>query len=296
MDRALFERRFLHATTRARDFARRFVEEKLPDAMRFRVHLNSSCDLHAASEFRLFPEDSSASRAFATKWLDADGAIEELFRDGLVPQWIDVQVVSENGDVTVLDLLACGRFTDDEERLYYTWTDVAPFGVKGPPLPVKYVEGVPFSVHQRSSCWSVDELRCARRHAERVWSLDLHGPELDDEVVAGGIRFADLEILDTSWLAWTDRAVATLAGVPRLRVYRAQLGGATSVRADGALAAPRLEALTLALPTIPDWVRIPKSLTYLSVHAPETTDADVERLLASCPAHLDSVGLRGTPV
>jgi len=32
----------------------------------------------------------------------------------------------------ISELLCCGCFTAKSKRLYYNWTDVPPFGVKGP--------------------------------------------------------------------------------------------------------------------------------------------------------------------
>jgi hypothetical protein len=47
---------------------------------------------------------------------------------------------------------------------------------------------------------------------------------------------------------------------------------------------------------VPSWVQMPPSLRWLSLHAPEATDDEVRRTLASCPKELESLGLRGTPV
>ena len=62
MDRDVFRRHFIEAAAAARDFAGEYLEESLPDAMRFRVHLNASYDATASSDFKLFPEDSSDGR------------------------------------------------------------------------------------------------------------------------------------------------------------------------------------------------------------------------------------------
>ncbi|MDB5218707.1 MAG: hypothetical protein JWO86_6634 [Myxococcaceae bacterium] len=159
------------AAAAARDFARRFIEEPLPDAMHFRVHLNSSYDVNAGPDFKLFPEDSSEAAPLETKSVDADKVVDVLWREGYVPQWVDIVVVGETGATSVLDVVACGRFTDDERRLYYTDTGIAPFSPKGPSLPMGYVEGARFSIYDRATCSSLDELERARRNADKVWSL-----------------------------------------------------------------------------------------------------------------------------
>lgn len=66
----------------------------LPDRMIFRVHLNSSCDVHAGPDVKLFPEDSSDDRAVATKHLDEEDAAEQLvgWEPGIVV--IDTSIVA----------------------------------------------------------------------------------------------------------------------------------------------------------------------------------------------------------
>jgi len=41
---------------------------------------------------------------------------------------------------------------------------------------------------------------------------------------------------------------------------------------------------------------VPRSLTSLALHAPASNDAEVKRLLATCPDGLETLTLRGTPV
>lgn len=267
MERALFREHFLLAASRARDFARKFVAETLPDAMRFRVHLNGSYDATASSEFVLFPEDSAEERTLATKRLDTEGVVDLLWRDGLVPQWIDVAVVSEMDDRTVLDVTACGRFIADERSLYYTWTDVPPFGVKGPTLPIDYVEGQPFSIHARVSAWFVDEPRRAGEKRSEVWSLELHGSAFDDEVLGALPTFPTLEILELGGVALGGPALAALSRLPRLRHLRAQLRGMPELDLAGLPSLPTLR--TLSLLGLPGRVR---SLARLSVAAPHLED------------------------
>jgi hypothetical protein len=39
--------------------------------------------------------------------------------------------------VTYFELMCCGCFTAQSERLYYNWTDIPPFGVKCPVYPAR---------------------------------------------------------------------------------------------------------------------------------------------------------------
>lgn len=343
MDRSVFKKHFIEAAAAARDFARRFIEEPLPDAMRFRVHLNSSYDGTASPDFKLFPEDSSDERAFATKDLDTEGVIDILWREGCVPQWVDVQVVGEDARHTVLDVTACGRFIENEQRLYYAHTGIAPFSPKGPYLPLRYVEGDRFSIYYQPSCWSLEDLDRVERNAAKVWSLQLHGPAFRDTALSNRSTFPKLEILELYAVSLTGAGLSALTRFPRLRHFRARFGGvdelslanlpviesletvsmtflpsrlshaATLVKAGPNLreltlgsrvrtmstesvAFDKLERLTLEFPRVPSWVRMPKSLRSLSLHAKETTDAEVTSALSACPDDLEDVGLRGTPV
>ena len=224
MDRSVFTRHFMEAAAQTRDFARKFIEEPLPDAMRFRVHLNMSHDANAAAVFRLFPEDSSATRELETKNLAAEDVVDLLFRDGYVPQWVDLSVGGETGRETVIDVVACRRFIDDEQRLYYAHTGIAPFSPKGPSLPVGHVEGARFSIHDRSSCWTLDDLERAQRKADKVWSLELRGPIFDDQTMAVALGFPRLEILELVGVRLQGPGLTALRDLPRLRHLRVRFG------------------------------------------------------------------------
>lgn len=228
MEREHFERNLHTAAARAREFALTFLEETLPTSLTFRVHLNSSNDAGASAEFTRHPEDSSAERTRETKRLSASEVVELLWRDGRVPQWIDVTVVSALGHVTLIELLACGRFIADVERLYYTHTDSPPFGVKGPSLPFDYVEGRRFSLFHSQECWRLDEFARVRAHAASVWSLDLRGPEFDDAALCtrapSELEFSNLEILELDGTRIEGAGFSTFANLPRLRVLRIGAG------------------------------------------------------------------------
>ena len=343
MLRELFEGRFLRAAAYARDFARGYVEERLPDAMRFRVQLNASYDGNATSEDVLFPEDTLLNAALLERDLTASEVIDLLWRDGLVPQWVNVSVIWETGDTTRLEIAACGRFVTDERRLYYLWTDVAPFGVKGPVLPVGYVEGRRFSLYERSSCTTVSDLARVVARAEKVWSLELHGALVDDEVLASLPTFARLEILELSGARLSGAGLVCVAKMPALHHVRIGLAEGTSLRLDAlprhealesiairantlsvtgvrhlakalaslkeltfatadsleldaSLATCRVEKLDLNVPLLFDWAAAPTSLVTLTICSTRADDAQVARVLDSCPVALASLSLRGTPV
>ena len=217
--------RFLEAAAAAREFAQGFVEETLPQDCLFHLHLNQSYDSNSSPEFKLFPEDSSAALAAHLKHLAADDVISTLWRDGTVPQWVNLSVVGETGTATLIEVLACGRFTADEARLYHLLREGrAPFHVLGPSLPINYVEGKRFSIYTRSTCWTEADLRRSTQHAAKVWSLELNGLSFTDELLLEELRFPSLEILEIHATRVHGPWLRALAGAPRLRVVRITCG------------------------------------------------------------------------
>jgi hypothetical protein len=75
--------------------------------------------------------------------------IDFLWRDGMAPQWIDVTVVGVEGGVTLIELLCCGQYVEEEEQMYYQPFGKGPFGVKGPALPPGWDDkrGEKFDLH-----------------------------------------------------------------------------------------------------------------------------------------------------
>lgn len=247
MDRSAFAQHFLNAAQIARDFARKFLEEDLPDEMSFRVHLNSSYDKHAGADVKLFPGDSSDERTLATKQLDADGVVGLLWRDGFVPEWVDLMVVGLTPTATILDVVSCGRFAADEKQLYYAQTGIAPFSPRGPVLPFNHVDDVRFSVYERSSCWSAEDLALTEQNASKVWSLELHGPEFDG--VALTATFPRLEIFELDGVRLAGEALGALERLPKLRHLRATIGACPSLDLSGI--PPMRDLQTLALRNLP---------------------------------------------
>src|SRR4051794_7020080 len=116
MERALFAHRLDVAAAAARDFARSFVEEMLPDPILFRVRLNQSYDGHPrVGDEQVFPDDSSPGRAEALRLCRAAEVVETLWRDGKVPEWINATAIGETGTATLVELVCCGRFTAQED-------------------------------------------------------------------------------------------------------------------------------------------------------------------------------------
>ena len=137
MDDEVFLAHLLRASEYCREFSTQFVFDSLPSAHGFWVILNCSHDRNPLKDGEIaFPDDV---QKYGTRVgpLTADAVVSLLCRDRMVPEWIDISVWEADQHATYFELLCCGRFTADSERLYYRWTDVPPFGVKGPVFPAR---------------------------------------------------------------------------------------------------------------------------------------------------------------
>jgi hypothetical protein len=129
MDRNLFLDQLLRASERCRIFTTQFVTDPLPSAYAFWVELNCSCDDELGPDEVVFPGDVEKYGS-RVGLLDAEGVVSVLWRDRMVPEWIDIAVQAADEHTTYFELRCCGRFTSQSELLYYRPTDSAPFGIK----------------------------------------------------------------------------------------------------------------------------------------------------------------------
>ena len=224
VERDVFARRLHAAAIAARDFAREFIQEALPDPMQFRLRLNSSYDGNPrVGDEVVFREDSSFQRAEQLRTCDEDHVVAELWRNGHVPEWIDVAVIGETGSATLLQLMCCGRFTAQDELLYHAWEGRPPFHVTGPTLPVSYQDGQKFSIYDRAECWTLGDLDHLRGNAHKVWSLDLVGHFFDDAVLVKLPDLCRMELLELRASSISGAGLVDLLRFPKLRVLRIRL-------------------------------------------------------------------------
>lgn len=135
IDAMAFARRFREAANSSVAFAATMVRQRLPASQRFLIEPNGSFDKNAlADDEELFPEDSLPPGKKIGP-LTFEQALAWMWRNGKVPEWVDVAVHAADRRHTYLRLICCGRFTGLERRLYYGNGPVAPFGIKSPDLP-----------------------------------------------------------------------------------------------------------------------------------------------------------------
>jgi hypothetical protein len=152
VERIIFKEQLDDATRQAVEFARRYVIQTLADKVAFKVYPNESCDENPLTEDEVvFPEDKLSKGRFHGPW-SAEQAVQFLWREGKVPEWIDIAVEDARTDLTIIMLRCCGRFTAREDLLYYNFTSgKSPFGIKSPSLPPWWNENSgKFSLHWRT--------------------------------------------------------------------------------------------------------------------------------------------------
>ena len=134
IDRDVFERQLLAAVEDSVAFAGTIVRSSLPAALRFLIEPNASYDWQPLVEDqRLYPDDSLPAGERLGP-LTFEEVLHWMWRDGKVPEWVEVAVCGIDAHHTYLSLICCGRFTGITERLYYQ-NGLRPFGIKSP-LPV----------------------------------------------------------------------------------------------------------------------------------------------------------------
>lgn len=219
----MFAARFAASAEAARQFAQSLVSEELPEPLAFRVRLNQSYDGHAPRPGELrFPEDSAHHRAVALNRCDAETVVAELWRDGHVPEWVNIAAVSETGAATVVEVVCCGRFTNDDSLLYHTEEGAPPFHVLGPALPPKH-DGTPFSIHTRTECWHRSDLEAMATASDAVWSFALMTEEFDDQRLSALPDLPRVEIFEHWACTIAAEAMSAFARFPALRILRLHL-------------------------------------------------------------------------
>lgn len=111
------------------------VKQVLPDTPLFLIEPNTSYDGNAVlGDETLFPQDSLPPGKTLGP-LDTRAATHWLWREGKIPEWIDVRAYDVSSSASVLWLMCCGRFTSDADLLYHEREGNQPFHVTSPTLP-----------------------------------------------------------------------------------------------------------------------------------------------------------------
>lgn len=147
MNRGKFELLLLGSSYLSFKFAEKYLKDKLVPEFRYDIHLNYNEELKQIEGFDVYPEDKGKVMTD----VDSRTVSDILFRKGKVPVWIDISVQYSNRKTTTFLLLCSGRYTNNEEDIYYTKAGTGPFGIKSPYLPPNYKEGKRFRLKKRKA-------------------------------------------------------------------------------------------------------------------------------------------------
>ncbi len=119
-------------------FVRDMVTNTLPDKFLYLVLPNQSYDGNPLNQDEsIFPEDTLRP-GILPRPREASEVVDCLWRDGKIPEWIDILVRRVTPEFTIFKLECCGRFTENRDLLYYRDGGCAPFGIKGTVLPPRW--------------------------------------------------------------------------------------------------------------------------------------------------------------
>ncbi|MEM1353998.1 MAG: hypothetical protein AAGC44_05010 [Planctomycetota bacterium] len=123
-------------------FSRDYLLNELFESVQYFVIPNASYDGNQlVGDEEVFLEDSLPDHQYHQ--FTAKEAVRFLWRDGKVPEWIDLSVVGASKETTFIELRCCGRFSCDPSKYYYDHRGTGPFGIKSPTLPVAWDEKNP---------------------------------------------------------------------------------------------------------------------------------------------------------
>lgn len=126
-----FRKNLKEASIDARDFAKTMVQNPLPDEIAFEI-INGVMDEELLEDDEVLIKEAVFD---GTERFTLDQVVEKLWRNGLVPVWINVSVKNYNDKATILGLECGGRFSAQPELMYHVHEGRAPFHVLSPSLP-----------------------------------------------------------------------------------------------------------------------------------------------------------------
>src|SRR6266700_871760 len=108
-----------HAPLRSREKALSFVKNELKPPFAYLVRLNQSFDGNPLVSGEVIPEEIRANGEKSVGPLSHDDVVALLWRDELVPEWIDIIPWEASSTGLTFELSCCGRFAEGEPLLYH---------------------------------------------------------------------------------------------------------------------------------------------------------------------------------
>jgi hypothetical protein len=138
MSREEFSQNFMKATLRLHTLALMAVENELKQPFSFLVKLNQSYDGNPLAKGKVIPREMRARGGTSVGPLSHEAVVSLLWRDGLVPEWIDITPWQATADGLTFQLLCCGRFATGEPHLYHNKDGYPPFHAPGVLIPIDW--------------------------------------------------------------------------------------------------------------------------------------------------------------
>lgn len=134
MDKEEFTKNFQSSLEKLIDFTQEMVINTLPKNLRFIILTNCFYDGNELElDEEVYPEDKT-NRNSSINPTDERQVVEYLWRDGKIPEWINVQVDSCDENYTYISLECCGRYTSKKELMYHI-ERFPPFNPLSPAIP-----------------------------------------------------------------------------------------------------------------------------------------------------------------
>ncbi|MDQ3132047.1 MAG: hypothetical protein M3Q99_14965 [Acidobacteriota bacterium] len=138
MEKDKFRSNFNLAIQTLVPFARSYLIDSLPLELRYLMFFNQSFDGNElVGDENLFPEDSLPKNR-VQEFENQEQVINCLWRNGKIPEWINLFIHSYDENFTFISLICCGRFTADDKLLYHEKEGCQPFHILGPNLPIGF--------------------------------------------------------------------------------------------------------------------------------------------------------------
>jgi hypothetical protein len=135
MDKETFRQNLEKATSFVLPFTRGMLTNSLPLDYLYLLFPNQSYDKNPlVIDEEVYPQESLPDRRHLSP-MEADGVVHYLWRDGKVPEWINISVHSYDENYTYLEMICCGRFSASDELLYHKQEGYPPFHVLSPSIP-----------------------------------------------------------------------------------------------------------------------------------------------------------------
>ncbi len=135
MEKQVFLNNLLEANSVALEFTRPIVNQELPQISKVLLIPNCSYDGNPLEDDEeVFPNDSIPEGKVIGP-LTLEEATNRLWRNGKVPEWVNIRVYDCDDSFSYLLLESCGRFTGMSKHLYHKNEGYPPFHVQSPYLP-----------------------------------------------------------------------------------------------------------------------------------------------------------------